>query len=147
MQRRGGGLGMEARALKDRVAFITGAGSGIGRAAAELLAQEGVRVALASRDEDELRSVEQAIRQAGGDALVVVVDVSVSAEVEAGIQQTVDRWGRLDMVFANAGINGTWAPIDKITPDEWDQVMDINLKGTYLTIHYAVPHLRKQGGS
>ena len=51
------------------------------------------------------------------------------------------------MVFANAGINGTWAPIDKVTPDEWDQVMDTNLKGTYLTIHYAVPHLRKQGGS
>jgi NAD(P)-dependent dehydrogenase (short-subunit alcohol dehydrogenase family) len=133
--------------MKDRVAFVTGAGSGIGRATAEMLAREGVRVVLVSRDEAELRAVESAIRQAGGEALVVVCDVSSPQEVEAGVRQTVDRWRRLDMVFANAGINGTWAPIDKITPEEWDLVMDINLKGTYLTIHYAVPHLRKQGGS
>ena len=70
-----------------------------------------------------------------------------SQEVEAAVRQAAERWGRLDMVFANAGINGTWAPIDKITPEEWDQVMDINLKGTYLTVHHAVPYLRKQGGS
>ena len=134
-------------AMRDRVGFVTGAGSGIGRAAAELLAREGVRVALVGRDEGELRDVEKAIRQAGGEALVVVADVSVAEDVEAGVRQTVERWGRLDMVFANAGINGTWAPIDKITPDEWDQVMAVNLRGTYLTIHYAVPHLRRQGGS
>jgi NAD(P)-dependent dehydrogenase (short-subunit alcohol dehydrogenase family) len=59
----------------------------------------------------------------------------------------VEKWGRLDLVFANAGINGTWAPIDQITPDEWDQVMAVNLRGTYLTIRYAVPHLKKRGGS
>lgn len=133
--------------MKDQVAFITGASSGIGRATAELLARAGVRVALVSRDEAELRKVEQGIRQAGGEALIVVCDVAVPAEVEAGIRQTVDRWGRLDLVFANAGINGTWAPIDQITPEEWDEVMDINLKGTYLTIHYAVPHLHQRGGS
>ncbi len=133
--------------MRNRVAFITGAGSGIGRAAAELLAREGVRVALVSRDEAELRQVEQGIRKAGGECLVVLCDVSSPQEVEAAVRQTVEHWGRLDMVFANAGINGTWAPIDKITPEEWDQVMDINLKGTYLTVHYTVPHLRKQGGS
>lgn len=133
--------------MKDRVAFMTGAGSGIGRAAAELLAREGVRVALASRDEEELRQVEQEVRRAGGEALVVPCDVSIPRDVESAVRQTVERWGRLDMVFANAGINGTWAPIEQITPEEWDKVMDINLKGTYLTIHYAVPHLRKRGGS
>ncbi len=133
--------------LQGRVAFVTGAGSGIGRAAAELLAREGVRVALVSRDAEELRPVEEGIRHAGGEAVSVVCDVSQPAEVERSVRETVDRWGRLDLVFANAGINGTWAPIDKITPDEWDQVMDVNLKGTYLTIHYAVPHLKKQGGS
>ncbi len=78
---------------------------------------------------------------------MIVCDVSEPQDVEAAIRQALERWGRLDMVFANAGINGTWAPIDQITVDEWDQVMDVNLKGTYLTVHYAVPHLRKQGGS
>jgi NAD(P)-dependent dehydrogenase (short-subunit alcohol dehydrogenase family) len=133
--------------MKERVAFITGAGSGIGRATAEMLAREGVRVALVSRNQGELQAVEQGIRNAGGEALVVVSDVSDPKDVEAGMQQTVDRWGRLDFVFANAGINGTWAPIDTLTPEEWNQVININLTGTFLTIHYAVPHLRKQGGS
>ncbi len=133
--------------MKDRVAFVTGAGSGIGRAAAEMLGREGVRVTLISRDEGELRAVEQNIRNAGGEALVAVCDVSDPKNVEAAMRQTVDRWGRLDMVFANAGINGTWAPIDKLTPEEWDRVMNINLRGTFLTIHFAVPYLRRQGGS
>jgi NAD(P)-dependent dehydrogenase (short-subunit alcohol dehydrogenase family) len=133
--------------MKERVAFITGAGSGIGRATAEMLAREGVRVALVSRNRGELQAVEQRVRDAGGEALVVVSDVSDPKEVEAGVQQTLDCWGRLDFVFANAGINGTWAPIDKLTSEEWNQVININLTGTFLTIHYAVPHLRKQGGS
>jgi NAD(P)-dependent dehydrogenase (short-subunit alcohol dehydrogenase family) len=134
-------------AMQGKVAFVTGAGSGIGRAAAELIAREGVRVALVARDEAELAAVEEEIRQTGGEAMVVVCDVAAPKEMEAGIRQTVERWGRLDLVFANAGINGTWAPIDQITPDEWDHVMGINLRGTYLTIHYAVPHLKERGGS
>lgn len=133
--------------MRGKVAFITGAGSGIGKAAAKLLAAAGVRVALVSRDERELQQVAQHIRQAGGESLVIAGDVSAPQDVEGAIRQTVTLWGQLDMVFANAGINGTWAPIDKITVEEWDEVMDINLKGTYLTVHYAVPHLRKQGGS
>jgi NAD(P)-dependent dehydrogenase (short-subunit alcohol dehydrogenase family) len=132
---------------RNKVAFVTGAGSGIGRAAAELIGRDGAKVALVSRDGDELREVEKAIRRAGGEAMSLVCDVSVAEDVERAIGATVEKWGRLDLVFANAGINGTWAPIDQITPDEWDQVMEINLRGTYLTIHFAVPHLKKQGGS
>jgi len=133
--------------FENKVAIITGAGSGIGRAAAELLAREGTRVVLISRDENELREVESSIKKAGGEALVSICDISKPEAVERSVQETLDRWGRLDFVFANAGINGTWAPIDEITPEEWSQVIDINLTGTYLTLHYSVPHLKKQGGS
>ena len=133
--------------VRGKVAFVTGAGSGIGRAAAELLGREGAKVALVSRDQSELREVEAAIKRSGGEATSLVCDVSVPADVQAAIEATVARWGRLDLVFANAGINGTWAPIDKLSVEEWDQVMAINLRGTFLTVHHAVPHLRKQGGS
>lgn len=133
--------------VKGKVAFITGAGSGIGRAAAELIARDGARVALVSRDAGELREVEEAIRRQGGEAISRECDVSVAEDVERAVRAAVEKWGRLDLVFANAGINGTWAPIDQITPDEWDQVMAVNLRGTFLTVRYTVPHLKKQGGS
>ena len=72
-------------------------------------------------------------------------DVTDPRSVERAIQQTVERFGKLDVVFANAGINGVWAPIDELQPHEWDQTIAINLKGTFLTIHYAVPHLKQAG--
>jgi len=66
--------------------------------------------------------------------------------VQAAISAAVQTFGRLDIVFANAGINGVWTPIDELQPEEWDKTLDINLKGTYLTVHYAVPHLKAAGG-
>jgi len=133
--------------LENRVALVTGAGSGIGKAAALLLAQEGAWVGVLGRREDVLREVVAEIEAAGGKAVALPADVSQADEVKASIERLVEHWGRLDIVFANAGINGLWAPIDEIEPEEWDEVVDINLKGTFLTVRYAVPYLKVRGGS
>ena len=133
--------------LGDKVALITGAGSGIGKAAAVLLAKEGAKIAALGRTEDELNEVVAQIQQAGGEAMPVLADISETEEMQQAVQQVINQWGRLDIVFANAGINGVWAPIEELEPEEWDKTIKVNLKGTFLTVKYAVPHLKKQGGS
>jgi NAD(P)-dependent dehydrogenase (short-subunit alcohol dehydrogenase family) len=133
--------------LAEKVALVTGAGSGIGRAAAILLAKEGGRVGALGRTAEELQEVVAEIEGAGGQALALVADVSDPGQLEGAIQQLGGRWGRLDIVFANAGINGVWAPLDEITPEEWDHTLDINLKGTFLTVKHALPFLKRQGGA
>jgi NAD(P)-dependent dehydrogenase (short-subunit alcohol dehydrogenase family) len=130
--------------VEGRVALVTGAGSGIGEAAARLLAREGARVALLGRTDKEL---EQVAADLGDSAMPVVADISKVEEMERGVGQVIDRWGRLDIVFANAGVNGVWAPIEELKPEEFRRTLDINLTGTFLTIKYAVPHLKRQGGS
>ena len=131
--------------LKGKVALINGAGSGIGAATAQRLAQEGARVALFSRTPEELEQVAQQIGME--QALVIPGDVSHEDDIKAAYQQIIDHWGRLDIVFAIAGINGVWAPIEELSLDDWQKTIDINLTGTFLTIKYAVPHLKQQGGS
>ena len=133
--------------LADKVALITGAGSGIGKAAALLLAKEGVKIAALGHTEDEIKQTVTQIGDAGGEAMPVMADISQPAEMQQAIQQIGDRWDRLDIVFANAGINGVWAPLEELEPEEWDKTISVNLKGTFLTVKYAVPHLKKQGGS
>jgi NAD(P)-dependent dehydrogenase (short-subunit alcohol dehydrogenase family) len=133
--------------LEGKVALITGAGSGLGRAAAYLLAQEGAKVGALGRDDKELQDVVDRIAKQGGEAMSLVADVSQPDQVQQAVEQLVDRWGRLDVVFANAGINGVWAPLEELEPEEWDQTLAVNLKGTFLTVKYAVPHLKKRGGS
>jgi NAD(P)-dependent dehydrogenase (short-subunit alcohol dehydrogenase family) len=133
--------------LEGRVALITGAGSGIGRAAALALAKEGARIGVFGRTQSSVDEVVSAIQQAGGEAIPLVANVSQAADVQAAVQKIIDCWGRLDIVFANAGINGAAGPITEITPEDYDEIMDINLKGTFLTIKYSVPYLGKQGGS
>jgi NAD(P)-dependent dehydrogenase (short-subunit alcohol dehydrogenase family) len=133
--------------LKDRVALVTGAGSGIGKAAAIQLAKEGARIGALGRTEDELKETVRAIKRAKGQAIMLKADISQPEEMIQAVEQLADKWGRIDIVFANAGINGVWAPIEELTPKEWDRTLKINLKGTFLTLKYAVPYLKKRGGS
>jgi len=133
--------------LSGRVALITGAGSGIGRAAAVLLAREGARVGALDRTEDDVREAVEEIRRGGGAALALAADVSHPGEVAGAVARLEREWGRLDIVFANAGINGVWAPVDELDPEEWDRTLAVNLKGTFLAVKYAAPLLKRQGGS
>jgi NAD(P)-dependent dehydrogenase (short-subunit alcohol dehydrogenase family) len=133
--------------LEQRVAFITGGASGIGEGTARRFAQEGASVVLADVQNEQGERVRSEIEAAGGQALYVECDVSDPASVEAAINAAVERFGKLDIVFANAGINGVWTPVDELQPEEWDRTIDINLKGTYLTVHFAVPYLKQNGGS
>jgi NAD(P)-dependent dehydrogenase (short-subunit alcohol dehydrogenase family) len=134
--------------LQGKVALVTGAGSGIGRATALLLARQGARVACLSRSPDEIEAVVAEIeREAKGHAIAVTADISKEAEMVKAVEQIVGRWDRLDIVLANAGVNGVWAPIEDLKPEEWEQTIRINLTGTFLTLRAAAPHLKRQGGS
>lgn len=133
--------------VKDRVAVVTGAGSGIGLAAALKLAEHGARVCLVDLTEQRADKVKQQIEAQGGEAIVVDTDVSDPARVQAAVEQTVKLWGRLDIVFANAGINGIVTPIEDLSPEEWDHTLSTNLKGTFLAVKYAIPHMKQNGGS
>ena len=132
--------------LDGKVAFITGGASGIGKGTALRFSEEGAKVALADMQPEEGAQVQAEVEKSGGQALFVTCDVSDPRGVESAISQTVERFGRLDIVFANAGINGVWTPLDELTPEEWDKTLNINLKGTFLTLHYAIPHLKRGGG-
>jgi NAD(P)-dependent dehydrogenase (short-subunit alcohol dehydrogenase family) len=133
--------------LAEKVALITGAGSGIAKATSLLLAAEGVKVAALGRSDDELKQTVEEIQVKGGEAMPVVADISQPDQMQQAIQKIEQQWGRLDIVFANAGINGVWAPLEELTPEDWDKTLSVNLKGTFLTVKYAVPLLKRQGGS
>ena len=132
--------------LKDRVALITGGSTGIGRAAAVAMAREGAKIALTARRAERCEEAVAEIEGLGGQALALPGDVANAEHVAELVAATVERWGRLDIVVPNAGINGVFAPIEDITPEEWDQTHNINVRGTFLTVKYAIPHLRAAGG-
>lgn len=132
--------------LENQVALVTGAGSGIGKATALLLASQGAFVGALSRTETEIRQTVEAIEAAGGRAVAICADVSNPEEMKRAVDTLLGVTGRLDIVVANAGINGSWAPIDELEPDEWDRTITINLRGTYLSLHLTVPHLKAGGG-
>ena len=119
-----------------RVALVTGASSGIGRATAEAFAAKGARVVLAARRQDELASLVTEIAARGGKATAVTTDVSAAKDVERMVAHAIDTFGRLDYAVNNAGIEGQWAGITELAEEEWDRVLDINLKGTFLCLKY-----------
>ncbi len=128
------------------VALVTGAGSGIGRAAAVALAAEGYSIGALGRTTSELEDVVRQIEASGRNAIPLEADISNEDQMRIAVDDLIARFGRLDVVVANAGINGVWAPIDDLTLEEWDQTISINLTGTFLTIRAAVPHLKASGG-
>lgn len=132
--------------LDNQVAFITGAASGIGAETARRFAQEGARVALSDIQREQGESVRDEIIAEGGRAIYLHCDVTSPESVQKAIEGTVEEFGQLDIVFANAGVNGVFAPIEELQPHEWGQTLGINLTGTYLTVHFAVPHLKNRGG-
>jgi NADP-dependent 3-hydroxy acid dehydrogenase YdfG len=126
--------------LDNTVALITGASSGIGEATARELAARGATVAIAARRKDRLDALAEEITQTGGTALPIEADVTDQEQVRAMVKETVDGFGRLDTVINNAGVM-LLGPIEDAPPEEWDRMIDLNLKGLLYVAHTALPHL------
>jgi NAD(P)-dependent dehydrogenase (short-subunit alcohol dehydrogenase family) len=132
--------------LQGKVALVTGGTSGIGRETAVLFAKSGAKVVISGRREAEGNETLDLIRDAGGNGLFVKGDVSKASDVQTLVQKSVDKFGRLDLAFNNAGIEGTWVPIVEQAEEDWDRVIAINLKGTWLCLKYELQQMLKQGG-
>lgn len=133
--------------LDGKVALITGGGGGFGRLCAQIFAAAGASVVVADRSEARMNEAVDLVQRAAGAAVGVVVDVSVEEQVAEAVAAAVRAFGGLDIVMNNAGISLTpGLPIDEITEAQWDQVIDVNLKGTFFGCKHAVPALRRRGG-
>jgi NAD(P)-dependent dehydrogenase (short-subunit alcohol dehydrogenase family) len=129
--------------LNGKVAVITGAGSGMGKASAKLFAKEGAKIVVADVKPDAGQEVVKQIRQEGGEAIFVRTDVSLAADTENMIQTAVKSYGRLDILFNNAGLPGE--KFEDTTEGKWRRLVDVNLTGPFLACIYAVPIMKKQG--
>lgn len=137
--------GEDRRRFAGKVVIVTGATSGIGRAAAIAFAAAGAKVGFCGRREELGREVEREIRRAGGEAAYLRADVRVPEQVQSFVDGVVRRYGRLDVAFNNAGIH-LGKPLHEISLDEWEDVQRTNARGVFLSIKYEVPHLLKAGG-
>ena len=125
---------------------MTGAGSGIGRAAAQLFAKEGARVVVVDQNEADAQATAASIRDSGGEALAVRADVSREADCRAMVERTLAAYGRLNVAFNNAGVGGSGFPVGDEEEVAWDRVIGVNLKGVFLSMKYELPALIAAGG-
>lgn len=135
-----------AMRLKDKVVLITGGGTGIGKAIAILFAQEGARVTVTGRRSEPLAEVVETISHAGGEALAVPGDVTVTADVQRVVQSALDRFGRIDILINNAGNFFHVGPLHELSDEIWDKTHDIFLKGTFRYLRAVIPQMLQQGG-
>lgn len=131
--------------LSNKIALITGATSGIGRETAVLFAEQGATLVLAGRREREGADALAEVRKAGGDGIFVKTNVAVAAEVERLVTTAIEKFGRIDVAFNNAGVEGNWKPMTDLSEQEWDDVIDINLKGVWLCLKYQIRQMLRQG--
>lgn len=129
-----------------KVAFVTGAASGIGRATAVVFANEGARVAVADISDEGSRETARLIEEEGGQALAVKCDVTRSDDVKAALDKTIETFGRLDFAFNNAGVEQKNLTVVEIEEKEWDRLVDTNMRGVFLCMKYEIPLILKQGG-
>ena len=133
--------------LRDKVALVTGGGSGIGQATALLFAGEGAKVVVSDLEEASALAVAQQVKTSGGEATAVAGDVSVGADAGRMVEAAVRSYGRLDVLVNSAGVTARNALPEDASPEEvWDRVLEVNLKGTYLVSWYAVPEMERSGG-
>ncbi|HEU5194938.1 MAG TPA: glucose 1-dehydrogenase [Methylomirabilota bacterium] len=130
--------------LKDRVAVVTGGGSGIGAASAIAMAREGARVLVVDLNDGAAKKTVEQIEKAGGHGAVARADVSRAADNQAVVEQAVSRWGRLDIFFANAGVPQWKTDIEEVDEKTFDQIFAVNVKGVWLGAKYALPVMKKQ---
>jgi NAD(P)-dependent dehydrogenase (short-subunit alcohol dehydrogenase family) len=135
-----------SKAFENKVVLITGGTSGIGRATAVAFAKEGAKVVVSGRRKAEGAETVTLVEKAGGQGLFVQADVSDEEQVKKLVETTVSHFGRLDVAFNNAGIEGTPKPITDATAEEYQKVYDINVKGVFLSMKYEIPALLKSGG-
>ena len=129
-----------------KVVLVTGAASGIGRAAAVAFAAEGARVAILDRTADSLKNTGAAVRNTGAEVLTIACDVASPEQVEAAVKQVVERFGQLDVAFNNAGVENKATPLHEIELDEWDRILGINLRGTFVCMKHEIAQMVRQGG-
>jgi NAD(P)-dependent dehydrogenase (short-subunit alcohol dehydrogenase family) len=129
-----------------KVAIVTGGSSGIGRATAIALAKQGVKISIAARRVKEGEETVRLVKEAGSDGIFVRTNVANEDDVKSLVENTVKTYGRLDYAFNNAGVEQTMAPIVEQTVEEFDQIMNINVKGVWLSMKYEIPVMLKSGG-
>ena len=132
--------------LKNKIALITGAGRGLGRATAVTMAREGASVALISRTKSELEETAALVKNEGGKSIIMATDISDERAVREAVTDTVSALGGLDILVNNAAIIGPAAPLHEVDPDDWDRTMAVNLTGLRQVCQDAIPHMIKRGG-